>query len=122
VFFLFFFHPQTPEVSQLSAFLASVDPNILSAAGVPPTTVTAVQNISSAIVPLSDTLTALDYQASRKSVQPLYDQTKSLICCDFSSASDDLFLAWTIVGSIGFVLALICSFRIVRHTFGQKKS
>jgi hypothetical protein len=112
---------QTPEVTQLSGFLAAIDPTVLSAAGVPPTTVSAVQNISTAIVPLTDTLNQLDYLASRRSVDPLYKETKSLICCDFSSASDDLFLAWTIVGSIALVLAVICSIRIVRHTFGKNK-
>lgn len=111
---------QTPEVAQLTAFLASVDPDILSAAGVPPTTVTAVQDISSAIVPLSATLAEIDYLVSRRSVQPVYEGAKSLICCDFSSASDDLYLAWTIVGCIGFVLGFFCSIRIVRHTFSNK--
>jgi hypothetical protein len=111
---------QTPEVSQLTTFLASVDPNVLNAAGVPPTTVVAIQNISSTIPALNSTLTELDYQASRRSVQPLYEETKALIRCDFSSASDDLFIAWTIVGSVGFVLAVLCSIRIVRHTFGKK--
>jgi hypothetical protein len=112
---------QTPEVKQLEGFLVSIDPNVLSAVGVPPTTVKAVQDISSVIVNLSQTLAELDYLASRRNVQPVYEEAKSLICCDFASASDDLYLAWTLVGCLGFVLGFFCSIRIVRYTFSKKK-
>lgn len=70
---------------------------------------------------LAFAVTKLDYEASRAGVAPLYTSVKSLICCDVASASNDLFTAWTVVGSLGLVLAVLCSVRIVRHTFRKKK-
>jgi len=107
---------ETPEVQQLQGFLASIDPNLLNADGIPPSTVIAVQDISTVFAALPQTLDELDFLASQRNVLPVYEEAKLLICCDFASASDDLYIAWTIVGSIGFVLASVCSFRIVRNT------
>ena len=67
-------------------------------------------------------VTNLELQASRVGVEPLYKAVKSLICCDVASASNQLFASWTACGSLGLVLALVCSIRIVRRTFKKKKA
>lgn len=110
-----------PEVSQLTRAVSAADPNMLASAGVPTASIQAVQNIAALLQPVTTTLTKLDYEASRAGVAPLYRSVKSLICCDVASASNDLFTAWTVVGSLGLVLSVLCSIRIVRHTFKEKK-
>jgi hypothetical protein len=48
-------------------------------------------------------------------------QLKSFICCDLSTSSEDLFIAWTVAGCLGFALSLLCSARVVKCTFGRSK-
>lgn len=52
-------------------------------------------------------------------MEPIYNQGKSFICCDLSSSANDIFVAWTVTGALGFALAALCGWRIVRHTFGR---
>ena len=143
---------QSDEVTQLTSLLGGLTPDQLQSSGISPTAVAAMQNVSGTIQPLTQTrkcfnqsifnvflpmkqlllssifhyyfcaVTDLDLLTSRASVLPLYTQGKHLICCDVAAASNDLFLAWTIVGCLGFVLAALCSWRIVRHTFNRNKS
>lgn len=110
------------EVTQLTTLVASLNTSQLTLLGLPGTTAAAVQNISTTLQPLSNTLAALDAQASRANVQPVYYDMKSLVCCDVSGASNDLWISWTVVGCVGLVLGVLTSFRIVRNTFKRKKA
>jgi hypothetical protein len=54
--------------------------------------------------------------ASRSNIYPFYENVKYLICCDGAPPAYDLFVAWTVVGSLAFVLASLCSLRIFLHS------
>jgi hypothetical protein len=58
-------------------------------------------------------LNELDDLSSVKNVHPLYEDAKNYLCCDLSEASDALFIAWTVAGSLGLALALICSVLVI---------
>jgi hypothetical protein len=58
-------------------------------------------------------LDELDDLSSVKNVHPLYEDAKDYLCCDLAEASDALFIAWTVAGSLGLALALLCSVLVV---------
>jgi hypothetical protein len=63
----------------------------------------------------------LEQQALKSSIDPLYDQMKSYLCCTLSSETSSLWVAWTCAGVIGFVLAVLCSARMVHHTTDMRR-
>ena len=63
----------------------------------------------------------LDNLVAHDSVIPLYESIKGFVCCDISSASNDLFVSWTVVGSLGFALATVASIRIIHSSIKSKK-
>lgn len=63
----------------------------------------------------------LESQALRSSVDPLYRSLKEYICCDLSTNSSSIFTAWTVVGSLGLVLAVLCSARLVNDMLTMRR-
>lgn len=63
----------------------------------------------------------LDADISYDVVVPVYQAAKEYLCCGLSSSSNDLFVAWTVVGSLGFALATLCSSRIVHNSATSKR-
>ena len=59
--------------------------------------------------------------SSRNTTQPIYHDIKSLICCDGWQSTQDLSIAWTVVGSLAFVLGLLCIWRLVRYRHIENK-
>jgi hypothetical protein len=63
----------------------------------------------------------LEQQALKSSIDPLYQQVKSYICCRVSNGVYDIWVAWTVAGVLGFLLAMMCSGRIAHHTLSMRK-
>lgn len=70
---------------------------------------------------ISTTLRYLESQALKSSVDPLYHQTKEYLCCTLSRNLGDVFVSWTVAGALGFLLALACSWRLVRVALTMQK-
>lgn len=111
----------SPEVTSFTQAVAGANTSALTTVGLSGNIATAAQNLTTLVQPLTTTLTDLESEASRTEVFPIYQAGKSLICCDAASASNDLFIAWTVVGCLGLVLAALCSWRVITHTFKKKK-
>ena len=63
----------------------------------------------------------LEQQALKSSIDPLYRQVKSYICCRLSNGTHSVWAAWTVAGVLGFLLAVMCSVRIAHHTLSLRK-
>ncbi|KAL4420686.1 hypothetical protein ABPG75_010342 [Micractinium tetrahymenae] len=91
------------------------NPALASAAravGLPAMAATAFQNASTLIPATSTTVARLEIQALKRSIDLLYHDTKTYICCTLSNESYDVWVAWTAAGALCFGLALFCSVRI----------
>ncbi|KAL4855614.1 hypothetical protein ACK3TF_003939 [Chlorella vulgaris] len=93
-----------------------------------PGCIASLSNITAMLPSISTTgelcgrcLKQLQQQALKSSIDPLYDQIKSYLCCTLSSESSSLWVAWTCAGVIGFVLAVLCSARMVHHTTDMRR-
>lgn len=64
---------------------------------------------------------ALGNLAAWESVQELYQQTKTYMCCTLKSNVHDMWVAWTVTGVLGFVLALMASARLVYMARQRRK-
>ncbi|KAL4436918.1 hypothetical protein ABPG75_004057 [Micractinium tetrahymenae] len=59
--------------------------------------------------------------ANRNNTDQLYHGVKEYICCDLANTAYDMWVAWTCVGCLGFVLALMASGRIISWAMGLRK-
>ena len=75
----------------------------------------------SCLASLPPAVARLEQQALKSSIDPLYQQVKSYICCRLSNGTYDVWVAWTVAGVLGFLLALMCSVRIAHHTLSMRK-
>ncbi|KAI7835642.1 hypothetical protein COHA_010473 [Chlorella ohadii] len=60
--------------------------------------------------------------ADRRNVEPLYHSVKEYICCNLHGTSYDLWVAWTVVGCLGLVLAFLSSGRLMRTAWHRRKA
>lgn len=58
---------------------------------------------------------------SRNTTFPLYYEAKELICCDGANAAKRLFDCWTSIAAIATAFTLLCTWRVMRHTWDTKK-
>ncbi|KAI3430897.1 hypothetical protein D9Q98_009306 [Chlorella vulgaris] len=86
-----------------------------------PGCIASLSNITAMLPSISTTVKQLEQQALKSSIDPLYDQIKSYLCCTLSSETSSLWVAWTCAGVIGFVLAVLCSARMVHHTTDMRR-
>lgn len=56
-----------------------------------------------------------------QSVRDLYWQSKDYVCCTLKSNMHDMWVAWTITGCLGFVLALMASGRLIYMARQRRK-
>lgn len=73
------------------------------------------------ITRLEGAVTRLEGLVSRTSMDELYNATKEYLCCTLHDSAYNLFISWTVAGCLGFVLCLLCSIRVVRHTFSSRR-
>ena len=57
----------------------------------------------------------LQQQALKSNVQPVYDLSKEYICCTLADEAYNIWVAWTVAGCLGVVLAAMCGGRIVHR-------
>jgi hypothetical protein len=118
IFDCFQFNMQSQELGQV---LSYANQTVGVASGVlQPSTVSAIQAMTGVVQDIDSAVTQFDNITTLPSVLSLYTQAKNLLCCDFAGAAGDLFVVWTVVGCLAFSLAALCSWRIVRHTYGNK--
>lgn len=102
---------------------AANNPAFTQQPGIDPNVAVAVNQLAQIAGDLNVTAGQLRAVAKRAVIVPLYQELKSYLCCDYSAASDDLFVAWTTVGCLAFALVTFCSARIIykspRSCFGR---
>ena len=59
---------------------------------------------------------------NRANIAPVFYSFKEWVCCDLSSTLDDIWVAWTVAGCLGWALGAACSARIILHTLGVRRS
>ena len=56
-----------------------------------------------------------------KSIDGLYSDIKSYLCCTVSNSVQDLLISWTVCGAVGLAFAVLCSIRVIRHTLANRR-
>lgn len=81
----------------------------------------AMQQAGDAVADLSYAVGNLTVIANRNNTDKLYHGVKEYICCDLANTAFDMWVAWTVVGTLGFVLAVMASGRIIAWAVGLRK-
>lgn len=81
----------------------------------------AARTITDGLPGVSETLERLEWQALNASVVPLYHRVKEYICCDLSRSAYDVWVAWTVAGVLGFVLAVMCSGALIYDMLAMRR-
>ena len=67
-------------------------------------------------------MTSLEQQLQRPNIEPVYQQAKQWVCCEVTDSAYSVWVAWTVAGCLGWVLAAASSVRVVLHTLGIRRS
>lgn len=81
----------------------------------------ALQSTGLAVGSLNDALTNLTVLANRTNAEGVYRNTKVYICCDLRDSFHNMWVAWTVVGVLGFVMALMASAVVVNVARTRRK-
>ncbi|PRW20192.1 epidermal growth factor receptor [Chlorella sorokiniana] len=81
----------------------------------------AARTITEGLPGVSDTLLRLEWQALNASVVPLYHRVKEYICCDLSRNAHEVWVAWTVAGVLGFLLAVLCSGALIFDMLAMRR-
>jgi hypothetical protein len=73
----------------------------------------AITDVAGSLDRLGVTADALRDLADRGPIVKLYQNLKTYVCCDYSEASDALWVSWTVSGVMAFLLAMMCSGRVI---------
>lgn len=84
--------------------------------------VQALGRTGSAVTQLQQAVGNLTDIADRRNVEPLYHSVKDYICCNLHGTSYNLWVAWTVVGCLGLVLAALSSGRLMRTAWHRRKA
>lgn len=89
--------------------------------GLQPTTANAIVGSAALLRPISLTLDDLASNLYVSSIQPLYWSIKEYLCCTLHNEFVNVWVAWMVVGILGYVLCILCSIRIIQHTLVRKE-
>lgn len=57
----------------------------------------------------------------RASIDPLYHQAKTFLCCSLNNTAQTLWAVWTAAGALTFVFAVLCTARLIRWVAGRQR-
>jgi hypothetical protein len=106
-------NPQVQKTVEEVATAAGLNSNVV---------VEALGRTGMAVTELQQAVQNLTDIADRKNVEPLYHEVKQYICCNLHGTSYDLWVAWTVVGCLGLVLAALSSGRLMRTAWHRRKA
>ncbi|KAL4430591.1 hypothetical protein ABPG77_005831 [Micractinium sp. CCAP 211/92] len=81
----------------------------------------AMSEAGDAVAKLSYAVGNLTAIADRNNTDKLYHGVKEYICCSLANTAHDMWVAWTVVGCLGFVLAVMASGRVIAWAMGLRK-
>jgi hypothetical protein len=87
-----------------------------------PQVATALESAGGAVSDLSDNALLLRNITDLTTVFDLYADTKAYICCDLKDTAYSMWEAWTIVGCLGLVLAIMASGRLIWAAMQRRKA